>query len=61
MRKIRLDADALTVESFDATAMNAEKDGTVHGRAFTRPWEQSCIESCTNIADCICLSEIGGC
>ncbi|HSU13275.1 hypothetical protein [Longimicrobium sp.] len=61
MRKISLNVDALTVESFEATAANAEKSGTVHARGFTRYWEQSCYQSCTNIADCLCLSELGQC
>ncbi|HEU4457210.1 MAG TPA: hypothetical protein VFR81_29340 [Longimicrobium sp.] len=60
MRKISLDVDALKVESFDTEKRGLEERGTVRGY-FTRQWEQSCYESCTNIADCLCLSEIGGC
>jgi hypothetical protein len=61
MRKIRLTVDALKVESFDTATVEAKEPGTVHGHAFTRFWEPSCYESCTNIADCICLSELGQC
>ncbi|HEX6750453.1 MAG TPA: hypothetical protein VF092_24380 [Longimicrobium sp.] len=61
MKKISLDVNVLKVESFDVSTVDAKAGGTVHARAFTRSWEQSCYVSCTNIADCICLSEIGGC
>lgn len=61
MRKIKLDVDALKVEEFSTTAGDEGERGTVRANAFTRWWEASCYESCTNIADCLCLSEIGGC
>ena len=59
-RKISLDVDTLEVESFATDAKDEEDRGTVRAH-FTRPWEQSCYQSCTNIADCLCLSEIGTC
>jgi hypothetical protein len=59
MRKIKLDVEALEVESFDVAEKGLEKRGTVRGRAFTRDWEQSCYLSCTNVYDCECASEFG--
>ncbi|HEU4457211.1 MAG TPA: hypothetical protein VFR81_29345 [Longimicrobium sp.] len=58
MRKLRLDVDALKVESFDAAKDIAKERGTVRGH-LTRQWEASCYVSCTNIFDCICISEFG--
>lgn len=43
MKKLRLDVEDLTVESF-ATASAAEKRGTVRANAAT----PDCTESCTN-------------
>ena len=36
MRKLRLDPEQLTVESFDATAADAERRGTVRGNSVTQ-------------------------
>ena len=44
MRKIRLDVEALQVESFDTSAA-AGGEGTVHGREFTLPQECPSVES----------------
>ena len=60
MRKISLDMDALRVESFDTAERGTDERGTVRAY-FTRKWEASCYESCTNIADCLCLSELNQC
>lgn len=60
MRKLKLEVEALKVEEFPTTGDGAEERGTVRAY-FTRKWEASCYESCTNIADCLCLSELHQC
>jgi len=60
MRKISLDVDTLKVESFDTAKRGPEARGTVRGH-FTRQWEQSCQESCSGDAACLCMSQIGTC
>jgi hypothetical protein len=60
VRKIRLDVDALKVDEFSTTAESVDERGTVRAY-FTRQWEASCYVSCTNIADCLCLSELHQC
>jgi hypothetical protein len=56
MRKIRLEIDDLTVESFDTAGSKGQKAGTVHGNAYSQ-WE-GCI-----ISDGIsaCATCDGGC
>ncbi|HEX8242829.1 MAG TPA: hypothetical protein VF541_05025 [Longimicrobium sp.] len=44
MNKLKLDLDALQVDSFEAEAGDAERPGTVHGRQVTR-WN-TCNQSC---------------
>lgn len=51
MRKITLDLDALSVESFDTTRSATPKRGTVHGHSITAgrtcfcPQTQICLET----------------
>jgi hypothetical protein len=45
MRKLKLSLDALQVDSFTASADEAER-GTVPGHSFTQYADESCFESC---------------
>jgi len=55
MRKLRLDPDALRVESFDAEAVNAKVRGTVrgHGSVYS-----NCAAECESRSDDGCWCEI---
>jgi hypothetical protein len=45
MRKLRLDVDALNVESFDTGKLGTNADGTVHGQA-EKTGQGTCAHTC---------------
>ena len=51
MRKLTLNVDALTVETFRADAAGPDGRGTVHGQQETSPFRctQLCTYNCTGI------------
>ena len=63
MRKIRLDAESLRVESFSTEALEAGQ-GTVHGKEATVPVTPcyscaSCVGDCSSIPNpCFCTEGI---
>lgn len=52
MRKLRLELEALTVDSFDTTAVEVPK-GTVLAQEGTRGCSISCVDSCLQ-TQCTC-------
>ncbi|HEU0016157.1 MAG TPA: pinensin family lanthipeptide [Longimicrobium sp.] len=55
MRKLKLDLDALAVESFETAADGAPAAGTVHAHHHTRGHDTcqfSCELGCTNDVSC---------
>jgi hypothetical protein len=61
MKKMKLNADELRVESF-SIAREAAKDGTVHGHAGGPSTRPTCADSCDHTCQtyaCACLVSIG--
>jgi len=58
MKKLRMDVDSLTVESFPTAAGDAEMKGTVHALLATRELYctkgDTCRTSCGRVGDCTC-------
>jgi hypothetical protein len=61
MKKIRLNLDALSVESFDTTAAEAKARGTVHGNAESFQVYCSDGSTCYESACGSCVSQCGSC
>lgn len=74
MSKIRLEIDALAVETFETLAPREGGRGTVRGREFTTPWECPSVQTgyagcpCENSGDSSCvycltntMTDFGGC
>ena len=65
MKKLRLDLEAIAVETFETAAVQAEK-GTVLGQAeYTAVWEadtcqESCNGSCESCDGCTTTGDDGG-
>jgi hypothetical protein len=63
MKKIRLDLDSLSIESFDTTGA-ADARGTVAGHATYQAYCSyglTCVDSCEGTCDGSCVSECGTC
>ena len=64
MRKIRLDAEALRVETFSTEALDLTGRGTVHGKEATVPATPcfscaSCVGDCSSIPNpCFCTEAV---
>jgi len=61
MKKVRLDAGSLRVESFDVEAVDARLAGTVYGQAFTRAASNcvSCVGDCSSVPNaCFCTEAL---
>jgi hypothetical protein len=55
MAKLKLNLDALQVESFASSHAAAAERGTVHGQALFAASKPSCAVSCGYVTDpCIC-------
>ncbi len=64
MRKLKLDVDALTVDSFDATVPAPKQEGTVHGQQQNWTFRTGCCQGdgsswpnhcfCTEMQSCNC-------
>ena len=61
MKKVRLDAESLRVESFDVEAVAPLLRGTVHGQAVTRLQSNclSCAGNCSSVPNaCFCTEAL---
>lgn len=63
MRKVRLEIDELSVESFETAARETEARGTVRG--YVTSWDtcvdDSCAESCVSYCGTGCTGDGWGC
>jgi hypothetical protein len=61
MKKVRLDAESLRVESFDVEAVEPRLRGTVQGHGFTRLQSNcaSCGGDCSSVPNaCFCTEAL---
>jgi hypothetical protein len=59
MRKMKLDMDALAVESFEMPGDGVGVRGTIRGNADTRfvcSWQQSCVDTCAQSCGGSCFT-----
>jgi hypothetical protein len=65
MRKLKLDIEALAVESFAAEPEAAGKKGTVKGHYYTEPWTANeptvCVDASCKWTQCNNLSCLAAC